>query len=294
MCGEHATCNPIGLLARCMGTPIVPSILNLILNMCSLFILIVAAFQNFKSAGQCGDSFRAIDAYSGGGYATWIWFGGTLATILAILNVLETVLDAALDFCMEEEDQESILGWVDYSLRVIKSVKKYYMLITNAVEPMFLIYFTFHASQDTVNALLNQEAKTAIASAMEASKTCVSDRYKVIANTGVGAVLATIQTAVRNYLDVGKYVQKEIEGEAGDTVKHYSKAYERAKSVFGPVGAAIILIGYSDEYEDLELIARAAVEEPEMADMLAQQVEMAGQPLQAAHQQYQSARELFP
>jgi len=288
MCGPTSIFNPIGFLAKVMGNTCVTATINLFLNICSLVVLCIAARQNFMSSDACGDSFREIAAFSGGAYARWIWIGGALATALAILNVLELILDTICDFCLRQSDANTVTGNMEKCLRLVQQLKKYYMLLTNAVEPFFLMYFTWIMTRESLEAIddldsfmnvtasfstfLTQNQEVA-EETITAERSCVQNRYTLIADTGIGALFASTQSAVRLYLDVTRYVEKEIDGDEGDRVEHYKKAYERAKTEFGPAGALVILMGYSDDYSDLALIARSMDLPPEVEGLLVDRFE---------------------
>merc|ERR1719265_2455742 len=120
----------------------------------------------------------------------------------------------------------------------------------------FLISKLVAVVPDAINAA-NQRANDMEAQ-IPAIKECIDNRYKVIADTGIGAILLVLQASVRQFINIGGFVERTIAGDENDTVENYRRAYDRAVTAFGPFGAAAILLGYSDQYSDLDLIIRAA------------------------------------
>jgi len=277
-------CNPIGCFARCMGNPCVAGLINLFLNICSMVILVIAANNNFTTSNDCGGSFREIAPDTGGLYLKWVVFGGIISSLLACFTLFETCVDIVFDLCLCGKDHnDRCHSILDFVMGVLRSVKKYFMLISNVVEPLFLLHIGFLLAEQAMQAhfvnqtqidlqsLISQasllpaqaqqfvnQTQTELQHQISQVKTCVDNRYKLIADSGIGGLLLVIQATVRQFIDVGHFVQEEIEGEEHDTVENYRRAYDRAVPAFGHWGAAALLLGYSDEYEDIELIIKAS------------------------------------
>lgn len=271
-------CNPLGLFARCMGNQWISGLLNIVANLLSLVVLSIAAHQNFTTTSKCGTSF---EAYSGGSlYMFWIYLGGAVAIVLLVFSIVETILDIIFDLLMDGlEETNSCHAGITTLLGIIRSTKKYYMLLNNAIEPFFLLWFAYLLteaasnealqSSSDANTLANsmtsilsptqlQETKDALKARMTEATDCVDTRYRVIADTGIGGVILVLQATLRQFIDVGNFIRQEIEGDERDTVENYRRAYDRAVPAFGAYGAVALLIGYSDQWSDMDLIIRAS------------------------------------
>merc|ERR1712139_115723 len=156
------------------------------------------------------------------------------------------------DMCGKDSHKEGVYSlWtsrVEYGLHFVRGFKRFYMMISNAVEPMFLLYITLKITLgplleeakemihdgkevekdakdgdikdgvDTGKALINSTlAVKHTLSTLGKNKTlikgvkaCVEKRYKAIAATGIGAFVVAIQSRVRQFMEVGKYCESQI------------------------------------------------------------------------------------
>merc|ERR1712139_423895 len=178
------------------------------------------------------------------------------------------------DMCGKDSHKEGVYSlWtsrVEYGLHFVRGFKRFYMMISNAVEPMFLLYITLKITLgplleeakemihdgkevekdakdgdikdgvDTGKALINSTlAVKHTLSTLGKNKTlikgvkaCVEKRYKAIAATGIGAFVVAIQSRVRQFMEVGKYCESQIGPDNKYTEKNQEIPEEAFKNAY--------------------------------------------------------------
>lgn len=304
-------CKPIGICRRLFANPIFNAMMNLLLNILTCATLIYNATLGMEAVSECGAEFRGADKYSGQFYVFWMALGAWLAGILAAINGVITVIEALEDFelinmddCIWDERMDSVSTWFLW-------IKGGYMKVNCALEPMMLIYIQASVTVDaednwtsvisaaatalahtsfnytnSTNALGVTVDTGAAGDRVRAVRECTDDRYKTLASTGIGALLASWQTNIRLYLKVGKMLREMLNDNA-----NYRQAYEVAKRHFGGIGAILVLVGFSDENEDVKRALRVVV--PPDVEELAEDLGVLSDDDGQASWQLQMARNMY-
>lgn len=264
--------------------------INLLLNILSAITLAFSAWQNIQSAQICSEEFNHVGGFIGRFYQVWIIIGAIVASILSVVNIPVIIMDAIDDFdFIDAMECETLRCASDLILKC----KGVYSTVNSAIEPILLLYFKHGMSWELVAELsgvdredmagmaaitgivINATASAATVRAAQSGSECVDDRFKVLASTGICALISSMQTSIRTYLKVGRILRDLLE----DNGK-YREAYEIAQRHFGQVGAIFVLMGFSDEPEDMQRILRAvSVQDPRVVEAM----ELAGMADDYAH-----------